>query len=98
MVEGMSTRAVVITTDAPPMNELVHRTRGFLVPYRGSEGRHLGTNYRVDAQALEQTIQAIIASDQDPLEEMGQKARAWFAANQKAFETRLIEVLRQCLS
>ena len=98
MVEGMSTRAVVITTDAPPMNELVHRTRGFLVPYRESEGRHLGTNYRVDAQALEQTIQAIIASDQDHLEEMGQKARAWFAANQEAFETRLIEVLGQCLS
>jgi hypothetical protein len=33
LVEGMSARAVVITTDAPPMNEIISPQRGMLAPY-----------------------------------------------------------------
>jgi glycosyltransferase involved in cell wall biosynthesis len=97
IVEGMSTGAVVITTDAPPMNELVDPSRGYLVAHGTEEPRHLGTNFYVSKKALEKTIQKVIALDQPSLQEMGQKARNWFTANNTTFAESMAESLHQCI-
>jgi mannosyltransferase len=61
IVEGLSVGAVVVTTDGPPMNELVDAGCGLLVPVVSSEPRHLGTCYHVDTTALEQSIETLLA-------------------------------------
>jgi glycosyltransferase involved in cell wall biosynthesis len=82
IVEAMSCRAVTITTDGPPMNEIVTPSRGILVPSTHSEPRHLGSNFHADPSALEKIIQTIITQPNLQKNELGNRARAWFEANQ----------------
>lgn len=89
MVEAMSCRAVVLATDAPPMNELVASGRGVLVACHRREPRHLGWNYHVDPSALESAIQAAMSAPLEDLRAIGREARAWFLQNQQAFARRI---------
>lgn len=89
IVEAMSCRAVTITTDAPPMNELVTAERGILVPSNRSEPRHLGHNFFVDSTALESAIESLIAAPAKDHARIGTAARHWFIQNQAEFTTRL---------
>ena len=88
IVEGMSCQSVVITTDAPPMNELIDATRGFVVPWTHSAPRHLGTNYTIDKSALESTINEVIRTSESTLQRIGTAARAWYNQNQDEFHCR----------
>ena len=89
IVEAMSCRAVVVTTDAPPMNELVGPDRGVLVPYARSARQALGTNYYVDVDALGDAIEHVLALDREERRSLGLAARAWYEANDRAFRSRL---------
>jgi glycosyltransferase involved in cell wall biosynthesis len=89
IVEAMSCRAVVVTTDAPPMNELIAADRGVFVQYNCSEPRHLGHNFFVDSMALEIAIQTLITKPQDEKQQLGVAARKWFDLNNVDFNTRL---------
>src|SRR5690606_13808773 len=51
--EASGCAAVVLTTDAPPMNELVGEGRGVLVAYEHSKPHLEGTRYYVDPADLE---------------------------------------------
>ncbi|WP_417738742.1 glycosyltransferase [Rosistilla oblonga] len=97
IVEAMSCAAVVVTTDAPPMNELVDESRGFLVPWNRSQPRHLGTDFFVDPAELQRVINEILATDTASLEQRGQAARAWFETNEVEFETRARELFLELL-
>jgi len=85
LAEAMSCRAVTVTTDAPPMNELVIADRGVLVPYHCSEPRHLGRNYYVDPAALETAIQSLVAMPRIEAERLGRNARTWYLENHDRF-------------
>lgn len=87
--EALGCGAVVITTDAPPMNEFVNSKTGVVVETNRSEARHLGTNYFVAPSSLEAAIQSQLAVNTDELEEMGRRARQSFLDNRKAFHERL---------
>mgnify|MGYP005990259151 CR=1 FL=1 len=89
VVEAMSCRAVVLTTDAPPMNELVDDTRGILVPFSDQEPRHLGTNFFVDPPHLEQAIEKLIAMPSEEKEQLAAAGRSWFEDNNRGFAERL---------
>jgi len=93
IMEAMACGAVVVTTDAPPMNELVSPETGFLVNYNRTEPRHLGTNYFVDQAALERTIETILTTPTTVLAEMGQRARADFERRRPAFTRHLKDIL-----
>jgi mannosyltransferase len=80
IVEGLSTGAVVLTTDAPPMNELVSGGCGILVPAARSEPRHLGTNFFVDTAALETAIAGLIAMPDAAKTALGTAARLRYEA------------------
>lgn len=92
IVEGMSCRAVVVTTDAPPMNELIGEDRGVLVPWRISEPRKLGTNYFVDPNLLESAISGLIERDHAAKAALGGAARAWFETNDARFRRNLRDI------
>lgn len=90
--EALSCGAVTVTTDGPPMNELVRPDRGILVPWNRSEPRKLGINYHVDPEALEAVVEDLIARPDDEKERLGKAARTWFEANDARFRARLREL------
>lgn len=98
IVEAMSCAAVVVTTDGPPMNEIVQPDRGVLVPCTRTEPRKLGINYYVDPAALEAAIAALLEQPDGEKARLGRAARAWFEANDRAFGERLAEELGAILS
>lgn len=97
IVEAMSCNAVVVTTDAPPMNELVQPDRGVLVRWHRSEPRKLGTNFYVDPSHLEETIARLVALPDADKAALGGNARAWFERNDREFTDRLLRTLSAIL-
>ncbi len=93
IAEGLSCGAVVLTTDAPPMNELVTEQRGRLVGWDRSEPRHLGTSYYVSPSALEESIEGLLHTPEAELALLGEAARAWFDENDTRFRRSFPEVI-----
>lgn len=89
IVEGLSVGAVVVTTDGPPMNELVRPDCGILVPVASSEPRHLGTCHHVDRAALERSIEALVAMPDADKEVIGATARRRYEEISMAFAERV---------
>ena len=97
IVEGMSCGAVVVTTDGPPMNEIVQPERGVLVPFARSEPRKMGINYHVDADGLAAAVDRIISMPSADKARLGAAARSWFERNDLEFRDRLKDVLSTIL-
>ena len=89
IVEAMSCAALVVTTDAPPMNELVRDDRGVLVPYARRQPQGVGTNYHVDPEALSAAVEHVLQMDAGERRALGQAARGWYEENDHAFRSRL---------
>ena len=98
IVEAMSCSAVVLTTDAPPMNELVTTERGCLVPFNSSEPRHLGTNFFISPTALEAQLTQLMQLQPPKKQQLGFTAREWFETNQASFVSRIQNTLNEILS
>ncbi|MBS0383321.1 MAG: glycosyltransferase family 4 protein [Proteobacteria bacterium] len=97
IVEAMSVGAVVITLDAPPMNEMITPERGILLPTSRTGTQHLATTYHFDATAMEAAIARAIAMPDAECERLGLAARAWYEAERTAFPGRLDDALRGML-
>jgi glycosyltransferase involved in cell wall biosynthesis len=93
--EGMSCGAIVIATDAPPMNELITPERGLLVKYSHSERMNAGTAYDFDEADLERTIEKCLRLTTPEIEQLSRNARRWFEDNDRYFRARLPEALRE---
>lgn len=85
LVEGMSLGAVVITTAAPPMNELVSPERGLLVEARAGQPLHLGCRYEVLGAALEAAVEQVLSWSPEQRVRIGAAARAWYVENDRRF-------------
>jgi len=94
IVEAMSSGAVTLTTDAPPMNELVTANNGVLVAASGSEPRHLGRRFSVDPVALESAVQALIDMPAEDTARLGGAARRRFEEIDRAFGERVTGLFR----
>ncbi len=94
LVEAMSCGAVVVTTDGPPMNELVRPDRGILVGYSSTDPRGAGLNYYVDPGLLESAMQRVWAMTVKERRALGSNARTWFLENDRVFRQRFWEVLQ----
>lgn len=98
IVEAMSVGAVVITLDAPPMNEMISPERGIPVPYSRTGSQHLATTYHFDDDAMEDAIERAIAMDDARCHALGAAARAWYEAERAAFPARLDAAFRGLLA
>jgi glycosyltransferase involved in cell wall biosynthesis len=94
IVEAMSCKAVIITTNAPPMNELVTSERGVLTDYRHTKAVGLGISYYVDIADLQRKIEKVLGMGQVERERLGEGARDWYQQNDKFFRRRIVETLR----
>lgn len=88
IVEAMSCGAVTLTTDAPPMNEIVIEERGILVNYRSKEPQMLGMNYYVDENDLEKQIIRMINMSVKEQKNISERSHQWFRENDKDFKQR----------
>lgn len=95
IVEALSCGAVVVTTDAPPMNEHITPECGVLVPVSRFEPRHLGCNFFVDRHTLEQVIERLAAQSPDAKQLLGEEARARFEVFSRRFDTRIRSIFGQ---
>lgn len=98
IAEAMSCNAVTLTTDAPPMNELITPERGILVRYNRMQKQRAGANYYVDAVDLERKIDAMLNLDEPSKLCLGQRARAWYEENDLAFRTQLVHALEEAVA
>jgi glycosyltransferase involved in cell wall biosynthesis len=97
IAEAMSCKAVVITSDAPPMNELVSAERGVLVETTEGKPFNLITLRRFDEASLERAVEHVMAMPEVQRAAIGERARAWFLSNGAAFADRVDAALRQLL-
>jgi glycosyltransferase involved in cell wall biosynthesis len=93
LVEALSCRAITITTDAPPMNEIIRPDRGLLARYGATSRQRLATNYYVDPLALEEQIETAIHLDRPRRMAIEQAAREWFETNRRFFGSRIVQLL-----
>ena len=93
IVEALSVGAIVLTTDAEPMNELVTPERGILMPFARTGTQQLATRYLVEADALETAVASALAMDEAEVRRKQGAARAFFLENDAAFRARLVEAV-----
>lgn len=98
IAEAMSCRALTLTTNGPPMNELIAPDRGVLVNYHRASPQRSGANYFVDPADLEEKITRILGMDQDAISTLGNNARAWYENNDRFFRQQIVETLDDLLS
>jgi hypothetical protein len=94
LVEALSCGAIVVTTDAPPMNELVSANEGVLVPYVSTAEMASGIRYLVDPDSLAETLGRLWMIDDASLHRRRAAARQRYEAMRAAFQTALARTLR----
>ncbi|NQX89578.1 MAG: glycosyltransferase family 4 protein [Halioglobus sp.] len=93
IAEAMSCGAVTLTTNAPPMNELINEERGFLVDYDRSRAQRAGRNYFVSSSDLKSKVISMLDLPDDTTRLISQNARAWFEDNDRQFRQLLYSAL-----
>lgn len=94
ILEAMSTGALTLTTDAPPMNEIVTPQTGVLVPATHWEPRHLGRRYYIDTTALERAIETLIAMPEEDKARLGLAGRERYLSIDRGFRQQLTTLLQ----
>lgn len=93
ITEALSTQAIVVTTDASPMNEHVRPEWGVLVPASSVGRRGMVAEYTVSAAAIADGVRRAVALGDDKRAEMGKKARAHFEARNAMFTNTALDLL-----
>ncbi len=94
LIEAMSVGAVVVTTNAPPMNEFVTSDSGILVPFDHTEPRKMAQNYFVSESELERQIERLLVMPDTEKMEMGVRAQEQYRWLDAGFRNRLPRLLQ----
>jgi glycosyltransferase involved in cell wall biosynthesis len=93
LVEAMSCGAIVVATDAPPMNELITPREGFLVPYSSTTTMGAGTRYFVDQPRLNETLARVWRLGSGARGQLSTAARTKFDQMRLSFHQALTKTL-----
>lgn len=94
LMEGMSTGAVVITTDAPPMNEFI-RDKRCLVKYKKKDRQKYATTYIVDENELILTVKSLQLLSLEELQDIGRNNRKEYLRRKKEFRRNFDQLMHQ---
>jgi hypothetical protein len=89
LMEGLSTGAVLLTTDGAPMNELVAPGRGLLIAPARTGTLNLSPQYFVDVAGIEAAVAHALALDDAQRATLGAAARRYFEDADAAFRAAL---------
>lgn len=87
--EALSTKAVVITVAAPPMNEMVAAAHGLLASYNRVEPFNFGERFFVDPVGLECQVETALQMSDAEKASIGEAARSAFLRRREAFSEAL---------
>ena len=90
--EARAMGALVVTTDAPPMNELIDADSGILVKPETSYTRAHGQGFRIGKAALTAAIEQTLALSQERRREMGMCAQDRFIKETNTFNHEINDV------
>ena len=93
ITEGMSTGAIVITTDASPMNEHVQPDRGLLLPVRGTMPRHMAHEYHTSPVDLANAVRDAMTMHPAHRAAISMNARQHILDANKSFRTTALDLL-----
>lgn len=93
LMEAMSANAVVITTDAPPMNEFITDVR-CLVPYQYTAPVSLGILYFIDPKQFKNTLISLMALPEDELKKIGENNRSMYLQKTQEFYENLKSLMQ----
>jgi len=85
--EGRSVGALILTTNAPPMNELVRSTYGVLVGVASTSRQQLAAMHHVHADALADAIGQVMGASGSVVALLGRKARLAYLEDRDAFQS-----------
>lgn len=91
--EAMSCEAVVVTTNAPPMNEVIKDSR-CLLNYDRVGTQNLATTYFVDLGQFEKTLINILKMPESELRAIGRHNRKLYLKNDQFFKKKIREVFK----
>ena len=91
ITESMAYGVPVVVTDAPPMDEIVDPSMGYLSAWRTSSQMGVGARFFVDVDTLSETIR--YALDDPDRRQKGERAEAWYWFNDARFHDRLHQLL-----
>ena len=85
LMEGLGVGAVVMATNAAPMNELVTPDRGLLIEPARCVHRGLVDFHQVEVAGIEAAVQRALALGEEECERLGTAARSFFVENDRRF-------------
>jgi hypothetical protein len=91
--EARAVGALIITLDAPPMNELVESSFGILIPTTKSSTHNHGVRFIASQKAIEEGISQVIEMPVEERKRLGAKARIQFIKEQNEFSSRLHSII-----
>jgi glycosyltransferase involved in cell wall biosynthesis len=93
IVEALSVGAIVLTNDAPPMNELVDPSRGVLIRCRHKGMQNAAETVEFESADLATAVEGVLALRPDALVRLSTAARAYFEQNHAGFFSRVQRAL-----
>lgn len=79
----------MITTDAPPMNEIVTLDTGILLPIKSQEPRHLGISFYVSPLELEASLSALSELTKKEFSKFSDLALLNFQEKEQSFSAKI---------
>lgn len=92
--EGLSTGAIVVTTNGFPMNELVRPEYGFLIPVSETSNVRMGFGYTFTDQSFEDTISKI-GKYASRFKDMSRRSRLSFEESRDRFTKTMRQVIEK---
>lgn len=93
--EAKSCGGIVITTDKPPMNEMVTEgVDGFLVPAVRSRRFHFGRLHMIEVAPLREVIEKTMTLGRKEINVMRLASRANWEANDKMFKDKFLKIIK----
>ena len=93
MHEAMGCGGIVLTTNAPPMNEFPGIPQELMIPSSGTFVRRLATCHSVTSMGVRDAVERAMAMSPEKLVKLSAEARQGFDSERDCFRTRIKTLL-----